>query len=216
MVSSNYNIGKAEMKKTETCGAIILAGGKSERMRLNKALLPLRRHTIIEEIILSLRDLFAEILISASTPGIYEFLGRRVICDENQEMGPLAAIHTSLKAASTESNFVIACDIPDVRIPLIESLLSRSRDCSIVVPRHADEKYEPLFAVYNRSVLPAIEEQIQSGDLKIASLYAKCPTAYIEIGENCRFSNLNTLQDYREFLRARPERFPCPRIGNRP
>jgi molybdopterin-guanine dinucleotide biosynthesis protein A len=204
------------MKRTETCSAIVLAGGKSERMRLNKALLPLRGHTLIEEIIHPLRDLFAEILISASTPGIYEFLGHRVIYDENRELGPLAAIHTSLNSSSTASNFVIACDIPDVRIPLVESLLSRARDCSIVVPRHADGKYEPLFAVYNRSILPAIEEQIQAGDLKIASLFAKCSTAYVEIGENCRFSNLNTLQDYREFLRARPERFPNPGIGAPP
>jgi molybdopterin-guanine dinucleotide biosynthesis protein A len=203
------------MKKTENCGAIILAGGKSERMRLNKALLPLRRHTLIEAIILSLRELFSEILISASQPGTYEFLGHRVICDENRDLGPLAAIHTSLKAASMAANFVIACDIPDVRIPLIESLLSRARDCSIVVPRHADGKYEPLFAVYNRSIIPAIEEQMQSGDLKIASLYAKCPTAYIEIEGNYRFPNLNTLQDYREFLQASPERFPCPRAGDR-
>jgi molybdopterin-guanine dinucleotide biosynthesis protein A len=57
------------MKKTENCGAIILPGGKSKRMRLNKALLPLRRHTLIESIILSLRELFSEIIISASQPG---------------------------------------------------------------------------------------------------------------------------------------------------
>ena len=188
-------------KQEKHRSAIILAGGESRRMSRNKALLPLGKHTLIEEIIHQIRNMFTEILISVSHPGVYEFLGRRVVCDEQPGQGPLAAIQATLKASFSPINFVIACDIPEIDIPLVESMLDRAQNYHIVVPQHADGKTEPLFAVYRRSVIPLIQRQIHSGDLKISSLYPKCRTAFVEVNDSTRFLNLNTNEDYREFLR---------------
>jgi molybdopterin-guanine dinucleotide biosynthesis protein A len=203
-------------KQEKHRSAIILAGGNSRRMSRNKALLPVGKHTLIEEIIGQIRNLFSEILISASHPGIYEFLGRRVVCDEQPGRGPLAAILAALKASFSPVNFVIACDIPEIDIPLVESMFDRAQKYHIVVPHHADGKTEPLFAVYRRSLIPLIQEQIHSGDLKISSLYPKCRTAFVAIGNGRRFLNLNTVEDYREFLLHAPSRSRSQRVRNRP
>ncbi len=148
--------------KTDPVAAIILAGGQSRRMHREKSLLPLDGRPLIEAIIAQIRPCFTTILISAGDRKKFAFLGLPVIEDEAPGQGPLLAILSALRASPSAVNFILACDIPVVHIPFLESMLARATACEIVVPRYRDGKTEPLFAAYNRSVIPAIERQIAS------------------------------------------------------
>jgi molybdopterin-guanine dinucleotide biosynthesis protein A len=68
----------------------------------------------------------------------------------------------------------------------------------IVVPTTGDKKYEPLFAVYRRSALVAINEVLDAGGRKISDVFKRCRVEYIELHAQ-RFTNLNTLAEYEEF-----------------
>jgi len=185
----------------EPLAAIILAGGRSRRMRREKPLLPVCGRPLIETLVAQVRPCFETILVSAGARDKFAFLGLPVIEDETPGQGPLPAILTALRASPCRSNFVMACDIPFIDIPFLETILALAPAYEIVVPRYGDGKFEPLFAAYDRSVIPAIEKQIAGGDFRISSLFQACRTHFVAMDGQEWFRNLNTLEEYHEYLK---------------
>ncbi len=185
----------------EPLAAIILAGGRSRRMRREKPLLPVCGRTLIETLIAQVRPCFTTILVSAGDRDKFDFLGLPVIEDETPGQGPLPAILTALRASPCRSNFVMACDIPSVDIPFLETILALAPVHEIVVPRYRDGKFEPLFAAYDRSVIPAIEKQIAGNDFRISSLFRSCRTHFVAMDGQHWFRNLNTIEEYHDYLK---------------
>lgn len=189
--------------KPDPVAAIILAGGQSRRMRREKPLLPVCGRTIIEALIDQVRPCFSTILVSAGERKKFAFLGLPVIVDESPGQGPLPAILTALRASPCRTNFVLACDIPVVHIPFLRRILALAPASEIVVPRYRDGKFEPLFAAYDRGIVPAIEKQVLAGDLKISSLFKACRTRFVAMDGQDWFRNLNTLEEYHAYLKSR-------------
>ena len=140
-------------------------------------------------------------MISAGAKRKFAFLGLPIIEDEVPGQGPLLAILSALRASAHAVNFILACDIPVIHIPFMQKILSLAPAHDIVVPRYRDGKFEPLFAAYNRSIIPAIEKQIASGDRKISSLFPICRTKFVAMDGQKWFRNLNTLKEYHDYLR---------------
>lgn len=186
--------------KAEPRAAIILAGGKSRRMKGEKPLLPLNGRTLIEALIEQLRPCFDIILISAGDQTKFAFLNLPVIVDEAPGLGPLPAILTGLRASPCRTNVILACDIPVVDVPFLKRMLSLAAGNDIVVPRYSDGKFEPLFAVYDRAIVPAIEKQIAADDFRISSLFFTCRTAFVAMDGQEWFRNLNTIEEYHAYL----------------
>jgi molybdopterin-guanine dinucleotide biosynthesis protein A len=182
--------------KSEQFTAIILAGGKSNRMGRDKALLPIRGSTLIESIINQIKDLFSEIIVSVSEKDKYEFLNYRVITDERQGEGPLVAILSCLRASKNRINFVTACDTPDMDINFLKKLLYEGETFDIVVPKYKNGKYEALLAVYTKNIIPVIEEELQRKSRKISPIFSRCKTKYVEMDNEKWYKNLNTAEDY--------------------
>lgn len=190
----------------ESPAAIILAGGRGRRMRREKSLLPVNGRPLIETIISQIRPCFRTILISAGSGEKFAFLGLPVIEDEAPGQGPLLAILSALRASACRVNFIMACDIPVIRVPFIERILALAPGCEIVVPRYRDGKFEPLFAAYARSVIPAIERQVAGGDLRISSLFRACRSEFIPMDGEKWFRNLNTIEEYHDYLRDKEKK----------
>jgi len=188
-----------EIKKT----AIILAGGKSIRMKQDKALITISGSSLIENIIFHIKDLFSEILISSSEKEKYKFLGYRIIPDEKPNEGPLMAILSSLKVSSNKLNLILACDIPEIDINFLKKLFNHTEGYDIVVPSYKDGKYEALFAIYNKNIIPVVERQLNNGIRKISSLFTVCRTKTVEMDNEKWFRNLNTMEDYKNYIKER-------------
>lgn len=182
--------------------AIVLAGGRSRRMNREKSLLPVGGKTLIETIVAQIRPCFEHILISAANKGPFAFLNLPVVEDEAPGQGPLPAILTALRASPHAGNFILACDIPVIDIPFMQMILTRSRRFEIVVPRYRDGKTEPLFAAYDRSVIPAIEKQLAAGEQRISSLFRTCRTEFVAMDGQKWFRNLNTMEEYHAYLKS--------------
>lgn len=189
--------------RPEPVAAIILAGGRSRRMRREKALLPARGRTLIEVLVEQVRPCFDAVLVSAGDRRRFAFLGLPVVEDDAPGEGPLPAILTALRASPCRLNFVMACDIPCVDTAFLGRMLALARGSEIVVPRYRDGKFEPLFAAYARDVVPAIERQVAAGDLRISSLFAACRTAFVPMDGQEWFRNLNTLEEYHAYFQDR-------------
>jgi len=191
------------VKKQKNTSAIILAGGESARINGNKALLPVSGITIIEKIINDIKPYFGEILISAQSRELFDFLPHRIVVDEKLNAGPLMGILSGLRASKNAVNFVIACDIPEVNFNFIEKLNSYTDEYDIVVPVSGKNKFEPLFAFYNKNLIPKIEELLIQKQKKISKLFLKCQTKYVPMENNGWYYNLNFMENYKKYLKNR-------------
>ena len=178
--------------------AIIMAGGKSSRMDADKSMLPIKGRPIIEVIYEQLRGTFGEILISANDVEKHAFLGVEVVKDRIAGQGPLMGIASAMEASGNELNFVAACDIPYIDIRFVKKMLDEAKGADIVIPTDDDGKCEPLFAVYRKSALGAMNKVLEAGKRKISDVFSLCEVKYIRM-EAEEFTNLNTKTEYKKF-----------------
>jgi molybdopterin-guanine dinucleotide biosynthesis protein A len=195
----------------EQATAIILAGGGSRRMGVDKVMLPINNKLMVEAICEQLRGSFSQILISANESEKLAFLGLEIVPDKTPGQGPLMGIASALEASANELNFVVACDIPYIDLRCVRRMLVEADRVDIVVPKHkskskgskaredTDGKYEPLFAIYCKSALEPINEVLSSGQRKISDVFGRCKVKYIELPLTEWFANLNTTDEYEEF-----------------
>lgn len=182
--------------------AIILAGGKSSRMGADKALLKMNGKTLLETVVEICQPVCNSIIISSNNPA-HSVYGYPVIADEQKDCGPIGGIYSGLKQSETEWNFVIGVDTPFVTPDFIQFLLQHSGNSDAVIPEYSG-KTEPLIALYKRSCLPVIENQIRLQQFKIHRLVALINAKFIECFEWMEksplfFNNLNRPEDFNIF-----------------
>ena len=136
---------------------IILAGGKSLRMGVNKSFLRLGNQTIIERITDLMNSLFKEVIIITNTPEEYEFLNRSLYKDIYIGYGPLGGIHSGLIYSKTEKNFVISCDVPRMTKEMIEYIVNFQTHKPIVFCQ-AGGYHQPLVGIYKKKIIVEIEK----------------------------------------------------------
>jgi len=148
----------------------IQAGGSSNRFGKNKALTPLGGKPAIQYVLDQASGLGDEVFITAFAEEAYASLGIRTVPDPEPHAGALAGLQASLEAAANDTVLVLACDMPFVRRPLLEHLLSLANRADVIVP-HRGGEFEPFPAVYSRACLPAIRSALASGNRRMISFF---------------------------------------------
>jgi molybdopterin-guanine dinucleotide biosynthesis protein A len=185
----------------------ITAGGRSSRMGIDKAWLEIEGQSLIERTLASVRAVTSSVAIIANTEG-YGRLGVPVFADTYQGIGPLEAVRVALSKTQTDRILLVACDLPFVTTELFSFLLSIPSTSQAIVPLSADNQLEPLCAIYCKNSLQAVETLIEQGERKMAKLFEKVPTRFVEFkeireldGANLFFENINTPEDHNRALR---------------
>jgi molybdopterin-guanine dinucleotide biosynthesis protein A len=184
--------------------AILLAGGDSTRMGRDKTMLPVAGQPMIGHIHEQLRPYFMQTLVSSNNASLHDLLGATVVADDIAGRGPMMGVVSALKASANDVNFVIACDMPEIDTGLMRAMLRGAGDYDAVVPRVGADLYEPLFAVYNKSVLPAMEELLRSGNNKIIDSLSRCRVRYVDLPGR-QFRNINTRAEYRGLVEEKTD-----------
>src|ERR1041385_2459244 len=95
--------------------AVILAGGRSQRMGRDKARLIVQGKPLLLRQVELARELgAAEVLISGRAGGDYTGFNCPVLMDRFEDAGPLAGIESALTAMSTEMLLVLAVDMANM------------------------------------------------------------------------------------------------------
>ena len=167
-----------------------------------KALLPFDGEPLIVHIVRHLKRVFAETVVVAAPEQELPLLPVALVRDQVAYQGPVSGIYRGLKAATKEVCFVTSCDAPFLDLALISHLLSEISDCDVVVP-FWQERFQPLHAVYRRSVAPLLHEQLERGELRPIFLYDKVRTRKVHEDEirtldpeGMSFLNMNSPADY--------------------
>lgn len=181
--------------------AIILAGGKSSRMGRDKASLDINGKQSLIRLRQLLAPYFDEIIVSVNREKAVSLDGVRIVRDNKDGQGPLMGIYSALRQSHSATNFIIACDIPNVNMTLLFELLSQSEDHDIAVPSFTQGEFEPLFAVYTKHVVPAAQKLLEAHRRRIACLFEVCETAVVSSSDNAWYVNLNTPDDYRNYCK---------------
>lgn len=189
---------------TEKMSAVILAGGGSVRMGVNKLLLPLGDSTVLGRVVNTLSKMFAECILVTDKPEEYRNLPVRIVPDRitGVPKSSMLGIHGGLCASSNRYNFVVGGDMPFLSPPLVRHLCSLAEEADLVIPRE-EPHYHPLGAVYNRDVIPVIEELLAQESYKITSLFKRVRVKFVDVNELrvyddrlWSFFNINTPDDY--------------------
>lgn len=184
----------------------VTAGGRSSRMGRDKAWLDLAGRPMIEHVIAALQPVTTSVSIIANdsaNDSRYAKLGFPVFPDSHSGIGPLEAIRISLLNTKRPRALLVGCDLPFVTSELFKFLASLDGPYEAVVPMSANQRLEPLCAIYCSSGLHAVDALIASGERKISLLYDRVPTRYVRFeelehlaGSELFFSNVNTPGDY--------------------
>lgn len=183
---------------------VILSGGRSSRMKENKALAEINGEKIIRIVAVKMMGAFKDTMLVTNRPAEYEDivpLKIRRVMDIIPGKGPLSGIHASLRNTENPSVFAVACDMPFVSVDFAAYMCARAAGRDAVVPRMGDY-FQPLCAVYTQRCLPVLEDALIHDRLKISRLFEELNIQYIEEEEIRRFGspdvmfhNINAQED---------------------
>lgn len=196
---------------------IILSGGKSTRMGINKSLLKVGNKTIIEIMTDLMKVFFENVILITNDPNEYKFLDIPLFSDVYSRMGPLAGIHSGLVNTTTENNFIISCDLPLMNYEMIDYLIKFPTTKLITISK-AEGFIQQLCGIYSKECLiPAdkilktqMEEESRMTDqkrrgCKVLSLIKEIDAEIIDAESlpfynRDLFFNMNKQDDYEYLL----------------
>lgn len=147
------------------------------------------------------------VYVSASRsfpPAIDSALECPVIIDRWPRRGPLGGLYSAFEAVREPRVFVVAGDAPFVDARVVGEL-ARLWEPGIdaVVPVNAQERLEPLCALYDRvSFLTAAAQALREGSGGVASLVERLKAKRVRLTDERVFANVNTAADRRAFLKV--------------
>lgn len=187
---------------------LILAGGKSTRMGgHHKGALRLGEETFTERLAKELKKEAEQVWISYGET-VHECCeGCRIVRDIHPGCGPIGGLHAGLWNCQSDGMIVAACDMPFLKAELfryLEEEMERAEEAGGCLYDGAvpvlDGKLHPLAAIYRKSALPVLENQIAEGDYRIMNMLPKMKIQYVDVREIKEFRkmlrNVNTLPEY--------------------
>ena len=184
--------------------AFVLAGGKSTRMKADKAFVEFDGSTLLARALKLAANASSETWIVGPRQKFARFA--QVVEDAFPNHGPLGGIHAALRVSNTDLNFLLAVDLPFVEVSFVQYLLTQAQasNAMATVPR-AGGGWQPLCAVYRKPFADVAETALHQSANKIDPLFAKVDVRVVEEMELTRagfspemFRNLNTPDDLTE------------------
>jgi molybdopterin-guanine dinucleotide biosynthesis protein A len=213
--------------KESAIRGFIQAGGRSSRMKLDKAWLEIDGVPMIERTVAAAKPAAGRlgIIVNAANPQVerYERLAEscdaRLIFDLHERLGPLGGIHTALThCGAGESALILACDLPFITTEFLSFLCETHQTQnpqsairnpqSITVPIDQSDRLQPLAAIYDRSLEAVVRQMLAANEFKVDLLHSRVPTRRVGFAEFAHlrdaerfFINVNTPEEYQGALR---------------
>ena len=178
---------------------VILCGGQARRLGgVDKGLVVLQGRPLIAHVLERLGPQVDEVLINANRNlETYGTFGPRVIADDIEGFpGPLAGIRRALAEAAHALVATVPCDAPQAPADLVArlraALLEGDAEAAVAV---AASRSQPVFALYRRGVLPALDAFLASDGRKVDAWQARLKTVQVQFDQAAAFTNVNTPED---------------------
>ncbi len=195
--------------------AAIQAGGRSTRMKTDKAWLMIGEQPMIERVLITVQSIAEKtlIIINENNPQLtdYQDLAKKyhshLLPDTHDFRGPLGGIETALRnLESADAMLIMACDLPFVSSNFLQLLISihQSNEALLTVPTDASGRPQMLCAVYSKDCLEEITRMLEANELKARLLCERVAVNFISFenyshlrGAENFLLNLNTPEEYK-------------------
>jgi len=194
---------------------IILCGGKSSRMGQDKGSMIIQDKPMIKHILSTLNHHINEVISVLNDQDRIARYGKFIdpedydyklafVEDEIKNKGPLPGIMTGLGEIGSDYALVLPCDSPYVSANYINTIFEEiNKNYQAIVPYHDESNKlktsEPLHSIYNRNIIPVIEDLLNEDILHIKGLIEKIDSKFVFIDnkkiEKKEFRNLNRPTD---------------------
>ena len=156
------------------CTGVILAGGQNSRLPgKKKTFQKVGDSMILENIYGLFSRLFKEIIIVVNDPQDFAGLNMTIVTDIIPAKCALAGLHAGLVYASSPYIYATACDTPFVRQSVVEYIVDQMEPgLDVIIPK-TDDGLEALSAVYSKSCIPLIEDNLAKKIFMIKKFYRK-------------------------------------------
>lgn len=164
--------------------AVILVGGRSERMGRAKVTVELNGRPLLAHVLAVVRPLVREVILVAAgdqtIPPALMASGRdgacpvRIVHDRVVAAGPLPALALGLAAVTTDLAIALPCDAPFVRSALVSDLARRlaaadAAALQAVIPMWGGH-LQPLVAAYRPRVARELDALVARGETRLQSV----------------------------------------------
>ena len=219
--------------KMPALSLLILAGGKSSRMKKDKSQLPWQDSTTLTHMLTnSYVYPFERTVISANRiiepqelPDFirkktkqrehteYIHLGdkrrRSVVSDLYTDCGPLGGMEAAMRLYPSDCWLILAVDLPFFDFSRVPALLAANASVYDAVIPVVDGRENPLAALYKGRVYEKIRTALADGDYRVRKIYNKKAAFIDETPYARQYLNMNTPIAYKEAL-------ACAANQNRP
>ncbi|PWU13764.1 MAG: hypothetical protein C5B50_18620 [Verrucomicrobia bacterium] len=184
-----------------TLTSLLLAGGSSSRMGLDKATVMFQGKPLWSRQLSLLRALLPEVL-RVSARSIPEWCPpeAQIILDETAQRGPLSGIAAALARLQTSHLLVLAVDLPRMTGEHLRKLKNLATEGTGIVPFNG-EFFEPVCAIYPKKAAEFAAEAIARKQISMQRFVRRLVErelvqAYnLTEDEKPLYSNLNTPED---------------------
>ncbi len=149
---------------------MVLAGGKSKRMGMDKRHLSVHGKPLLDRVTSVLLELFPEVLLVLAEEDISKQDDRiRIVTDLVPGCAAVGGLYTGLYHSRHPRVFVVACDMPFINPAVIELFLQKA-DATDIVLAQLVTGLQPLHGLYSKHCLPFLKAMIDARDLRLQNI----------------------------------------------
>ena len=195
---------------------VLLAGGKGDRMGVDKEVLTLGGRSLLARGASFLQALFPRVAISVPAGGLADLgdaAGLITVPDSFAGRSPLVGIASVLQRFQ-QPVFVSAVDLAFPDAHLARVLAGSLGDADVCLPQ-VDGLPEPLFAVYSPTCLEPMRRLLEHGENRIAASFPELQVRTVAVDDRAPFLNVNTPADFeaaQQLARAAAPSFMRPAL----
>jgi len=169
---------------------------------VDKGLVELAGHPLVEHVLERLRPQAALVLVNANrNAGIYGALGVTVVADSLEGyLGPLAGLLAGMEHADTELVVMVPCDSPFVPRDLVGRLVAGldTVEADLAVA-HDGERQQPVFLLARTALAGDLRGWLAEGGRKIDAWFARHRVTDVDFSDRPdAFLNINTPEERAE------------------
>lgn len=168
------SIGLSDSEQSLTLAGLILAGGLSQRMGHDKALLKLGGTTMLRRTWDLAQALTPAVWVVTAHPERYDSLLPATAqwiheirpAPNVKPPGPLVAFTQALTQIDTDWILLLACDLPALQVSVLEQWqrdLAQVREEAIAYLPRSPQRWEPLCGYYRHRCLPELQRYVAKG-----------------------------------------------------
>ena len=225
--------------KMPALSLLILAGGKSSRMKKDKSQLPWQNSTMLTHMLTnSYVYPFERTVISANRiiepQELPDFIRKKtkqgehtteyihlsdkrrlsVVSDLYTDCGPLGGMEAAMRLYPSDCWLILAVDLPFFDFSRVPALLAANASVYDAVIPVVDGRENPLAALYKGRVYEKIRTALADGDYRVRKIYNKKAAFIDETPYARQYLNMNTPIAYKEALAcAANQRRPVPVVS---